>query len=487
VRAAAPRIRFCDRRTTPTRDSSGRRTEDPGIIGDVPILTRVGSTVSERLAEHVVGTRFEDLPADVVEHAKDLLIHHLSLAFQSRATAEGSRAVDVACALGAGASTIVADVRRAGLSGALLANADLVAMSPIEDFHTPSGLHLGRMVWPAGWTLAEHVHASGRDLLSAGVLAYDTACALSDQSFITSYKRRPTHVFAPIAVATLASKLLGQDTTHVARVIASSAHLGIGYVDGDSHLWNGFVAQNAVALALLSDPTDRDGLTAIESPKGLYVTNYGRVPIDLDARLAALGREYGILGASTKRYPSSGSHIVPLDLSEELVQRHRIRADDVTRVVVTLAGDYRDRFAHMEAGADMAEPSDSEVERSLRIKLALLLVEGRITYQPRAAHARIGGVRETVPKIELRFELPSLDDARVELYLRDGRVIRDERAFAPYPKGDWGAWLRRDGERFLTAGRLAELERRLTALEEVDDIGSVLALTVPDRQTQDPA
>ena len=445
------------------------------------VMTTVSSTVSERLAEHVVATRFDDLGDDVVEHAKDLLVHHLALAFESRSTPAASRAVEVARLLGGGASRIVGHRVRVGLSPAVLANTELVAMAPREDFHTPSGLHLGRSVWPAGWTLGEHVHASGRDLLAAAVAAYDAGCVLADQSYILSYKRRTTHVFSPFASAALASRLLGHDVRRTARVIAWSAHLGIGYVDGDSYHFDGFVAQNAVALALLADPAERGGLTAIESDKGLLVTNYGRAPQDVAARIDALRHRHEILGASTKRYPSSGSHIVALDLSEELVQRHRIRAGDVERVVVTLAGDYRDRFAHMEAGAEMDAPTDADVERSLRIKLALLLVEGRITYRPGAAHARLPGVRETLPKIELRFALPSLDDARVELHLRDGRVVREERSFAPYPKGDWGAWLRRDGERFLSAARLAELERMLTSLEDVTDVGAVVAATIPDR------
>jgi len=438
------------------------------------------STVSERLADHVVGTRFDDLPDRVVEHAKDLLIHHLSLVFESRATPEGAREVDVACALGSGPSTIVGDRRTAGLAGALLANTALVSMSPLEDFHR-SGLHLGRMVWPAGWTLAEHVHASGRELIAAGAVAYDAGCILSDSSNLTDYRRRPTHVLAPIAVAALASRLLRHDARRAARVIASSAHLGIGYVDGDSYRWNGFVAVDTVALALLAEATDRDGLAAIEGEKGILVANFGRVPPDLDARIANLGRDHEILGASTKRYPSSGSHIVALDLSEGLVQRHAIHADDVESVVVTLGTDYRDRFAYMEAGAEMSDPTDLDAERSLRLKLALLLLEGRISYRPRAADVRRAGIREAVRKISLAFALPTLDDARVEIHLRDGRVVRDEGAFAPYPKGDWGAWLRR-GEGFLSERRLNELERMMTSLEDVADLAEVLRCTVPDRE-----
>ena len=39
---------------------------------------------------------------------------------------------------------------------------------------------------------------------------------------------------------------------------------------------------------------------------------------------------------------------------------------------------------------------------------------------------------------------------------------------------------RADGERFLSQTKLAELERLLSNLEDVDEVGEVLACTVPD-------
>jgi 2-methylcitrate dehydratase PrpD len=445
----------------------------------------VSGAVSERLAEHVVATRFEDLSDALVEHAKDLFVHHLSLAFAEQGTAAGARSVELGRELSAGAqtATIVGHKTRASLLGGLLANTELVGGQVIDDFHMPSGLHLGRLVWPLGWTLGEHVRASGRDLLTAVVLSYDTACTLADPALITDYRRRPQHVFAPVAAATVATKLFGHDAQRAARTLSWSAHLAMGIVDGDSSHWDALVAQNAVTVALLADTDreDRTGIDAIEGGHGLYASYYGRRPDGLEGRLASLGRDYAILGASTKRYPSSAAHIVPLDLAEELVQRHGVRAADVERLTVTLGADFRGRFAHMDAGADKADPTDLEVMRSLRAKLALLLVDGRMTYLAGAADLRRPGVRETIAKIELRFELPRLFDGRIEIFLRDGRVLRDERSLTPYPKGDWAAWLRRDGERFLSKARLAELERMLASLEDVRDMRDVLVRTVPDR------
>jgi hypothetical protein len=73
-----------------------------------------------------------------------------------------------------------------------------------------------------------------------------------------------------------------------------------------------------------------------------------------------------------------------------------------------------------------------------------------------------------------------VDRAGLEIVMNGGRTLHAEGAVRPAPKCDWSAWLRKDGERFLSQPRLAELERLLAHLEDVDDVGEVLACTVPD-------
>ena len=64
-------------------------------------------TVAERLADHVVNTRFEDLPGEVVEHTKELLAFNLSVAFAGRFTEKGKAAVALAQRLSAGCGATV--------------------------------------------------------------------------------------------------------------------------------------------------------------------------------------------------------------------------------------------------------------------------------------------------------------------------------------------------------------------------------------------
>ena len=439
--------------------------------------------MSERLADHVVGLRFEQLPDAVVERTKDLLVHQLALAFAGRATDEGQRAVALAYELSAeaGASTVVGHAPKATLLDAIYAHS-VLSSGQLDDFQFPSGLHLGRSCHPVAWVLGERERSSGRELIAAVVAGYDAACTLALPELIRSYTRRPQNAFASFASTAIAVRLLGHDREDAARAIAHSAHLAIGIVEGQEGPTNSaLVARDAVMAALIAR-ADGEIPPTIEGSHGLYMAFFGYVPDGLEPNLASLGKDFSILGASRKEYPSSASHFTALDRALDLLQRTGLRAAAVSRLVATLAEDFRGRFGYMEAGVEKPEPSDEEILRSLRVKLAILLVDGAIEPLPTRARFREPAVQAVLPAVSLSFEpRRPLDFARIEITTTDGRTFSTAGGFAPYPKGDWSAMLRKDGERFLSEPRLARLERLLTRLEEVVDVGEVLAATVPDR------
>ena len=442
-------------------------------------------TVSQRLAEHAIGTRFEDLPDTVVEHAKDLVVYDLACAFAGRFSTEGRQAVALAHRLSAGgdAATIVAHRERATLVDAIFAHTEL--MGEEADKHLAAKLLAGISIHPVAWVLGEHAHASGRELITALVVGYDAAVKLAEPvAMAGDYTRMPHKcAFAPFAAAAIAARLLRQDRSRAAETIARAAHLGMGNNEGysDARVF-GLIARNAVVEAMLPPLKWTETLRGVESPNGLYAMLFGGVPDRLAASLGTLGRDYAILGSNTQRYPGSASHVAALEAARELLAEVMPRGADVTSVVAVLPDEFRGRFGKAETVIDRAEPREADLISSLRLRLAILLVEGAIV-RPTLAHLDDSDVGSVLAKISLAFERRPDDYARIEVRLADGRTLRREGATPPSTKGDWPALLRKDGQRFLSAARLAKLEALLTHLEEVEDVGDVLACTVPDVET----
>jgi 2-methylcitrate dehydratase PrpD len=451
---------------------SGRAAGRSGSASDRP--------VSERLAEYVVSLRFADIPDEVVEHAKDLLIDQVGLAFGGRSTPAGKRAIALAheMSAGAGTSTLVGERRRVALLEAVFAHSVLLGYM-LDDVAIRTILHIGRVAHPVAWVLGERQRASGRDLITAVVLAYDLAHRLAEPRLARDYVRQPHNAFAPFAAVAVAARLLRHDVAHAADAIAHAAHLGMGLVEGTRVETAGMIARSAVTAAFLAEPGG-DGPRAIESPRGLYAAFFRTSPEGLEERLAQLGRDFAIMETSTKRYPGSASHIVPLELTSEFVRESRLSEDDMRTLRVTLSEDFRGRFDHMESRIDVVDPTDTDIARSLRVKLAIILTRGKIVPVPARADFTDAAVRRALPKVELAFAPGPTDRAAVRIERRDGSVVEREGTFTRYPKGDPSERLRRDGARFLSEPKLAELERQLTHLEDVPDVSAILASTVPD-------
>jgi 2-methylcitrate dehydratase PrpD len=454
----------------------------------LPAAPRVGAAaVSERLAEHVVCTRFEDLPPEVIEKAKDLLVYHIALAFGGCFSDRGARAVALAHELsdGAGKSTIVGARHPATLLDAVFAHSELIGVHR-DARHLRSKTTLGRVADPVAWVLGERLHASGRELITALVVGYDASCKLGEaQAMGGDYTRVPHKcAFAPFAATAVAVRLLGYERARAAVAIGRAAHFGMGLNAGleDSFAFSA-IARSAVMAALVPQSDESAILHAIEGPHGLYAALFGAPPDGLAGALATLGFDYSILGASTQADRGSASHIAPLHAARTLVEEARPRVEDIEQVVATLPDEFRGRFAYQESRLERAEGVSDRVAaviRSLQLKLAVLLVTGVVVSEPTLADFDDPRVQEALSKVTLVFESMPVDRARIEIELKDGRALRADGAAKPAPKGDWSAWLRMDGERFLSDARLSELDRLLTHLEDVDDVGDVLGCTVPD-------
>lgn len=439
------------------------------------------TTLSEQLADYVVSTEFDDLPAEVVEHAKDLLINQVGLALSGRSSDVGRRAIALAHELsaGAGTSTLVGERQRVMLLDAIFAHSVLIGQE-LDDASFPSALHVGRITHPVAWVLGERQHVSGRELLVAVVVGYDVACRLVSPELMRDYLHLPQGAVTPLAAAAVAARSLRHDRARTAHAIAYAAHLGAGLVEGAEVVTSGVLARNGTLAALLAQPrTDR--LRTIEGPRGVIATWFGADMLDVESALASLGREFAIMGTSTKRYPGSASHILALEFTKELLTRSAASADDIVGLVVTLSDDFRARFEYIEQSIDIPDPTDHGVAHSLRAKLAVLLAHGGTVFQPTRAQFDDPAVRAALPKVSLRFEpARPLAYGRVRLSLSDGRSLEREGIFQPYPKGDWSAWLREGGEPYLSATRISKLERLLTHLEEVEDIANVMACLRPE-------
>ena len=138
---------------------------------------------TRKLAELVAHTSYEDLPPEVVERAKVVLLDTLSCAVAgyTKAPEECGWIIRMAKELGgAPESTIWMDGTKVSALAAALANSCMVHTIDFDDTHLESVAHLGSSLLGAVLALGEKCHATGKEILTAFVLGFEVAARVGN-------------------------------------------------------------------------------------------------------------------------------------------------------------------------------------------------------------------------------------------------------------------------------------------------------------------
>jgi 2-methylcitrate dehydratase PrpD len=238
--------------------------------------------------------------------------------------------------------------------------------------------------------------------------------------------------------AAAAAELLGLDQARFAHALATVATFAAGLqqafrMDSMSKpLHAGRAAEAGVTAALAAAQGVTGSLDILEGEAGL-----GRAMSDnpdWEKAVATLGRDFHITRITFKNHACCGHTFAPIDGALALQAQHGIRADDIEQISI---GTYR---AALEVAGYESPATPAEARFSVKYTVASALVHGSVrlaAFEP----ARMNDVatRALMKKITLTLD-PELDAAfpgqraaRVEIRLRDGRVLS---WLQPFRKGD---------------------------------------------------
>ncbi len=165
-----------------------------------------------QLADFIVHTPLEDIPADILHEAKRTLINVLAVAL-SASEDPSAAALEAWDGQPDGGPASVIGRGRASLERAALVNGYLAHLQDYDDTHFPTILHPSAPTWPAALAAAEHRGTSGRETLAAFALGAEVACRVA-MSIHPWHYDAGWHITGTVGVfgaAAAASRLLGLD------------------------------------------------------------------------------------------------------------------------------------------------------------------------------------------------------------------------------------------------------------------------------------
>lgn len=386
--------------------------------------TLTDEAAARRIAAFAQELTFEDIPESTVNHAKKLLLMGISWSLLGvRKQGDASILQILGRAGHTGASTVFGTDCRASCADAAFANAVHAQIYDCNDGHSTRGAyHAGRVLIPSVCSVAEHLHASGKSLLTALIFGYEIA----HRTYLDTPRSRSDGIGAAAAAGQLLHLSADQFVNALFLADQHGPHLypGPGNFNSDAnHICNGMIARTAVESAFLA----KKGLTADKGYSTLHLD--GDLPEAGDEKLFLAGQIY-IKPFIACRYLHNA-----IEMALAFRAAHHELIGDIERIDINVVMTAEFVAQHVPPDAYF-----KTAHFSIPYNVACALLDGEIDERQstpeRIAADDVQGLQEKVavqlcPRNNSEFPADSYP-TDMKISLKDGRTFSDSKLF---PKG----------------------------------------------------
>jgi aconitate decarboxylase len=449
-----------------------------------------------KIAEFVSGLTYEQIPADVRERIKLLMLDSLGCAIYGanlewcrilRGTLE---ALDVTRT-----TSVWGTAARLSSPHAALLNGTQVQGFELDDVHRKAVLHVGAVTLPALIAVAEsHAKLSGRDFLTAAVAGYEIGprvglCMGQEHIGQGWHSGATVGIFSAAAGAARALSLDADKTVHALGIAGtqSSGLMAAQYGAMVKRMHAGRAAQSGLYAALLAQNSFTGIVDVFEAPYGGFCTTFSRSQdrFNLAELSAGLGQKFETMGIALKFYSCVGSNHTTLDAIADIRKRRPFALDDIERIVV-----HGSQVTVDHVGWPYQPEGLTAAQLNLPFCVATLLIEGDVfvdEFTPECVddESRINLSRKV--KVVHDPAITALGAAyrhkvRVEIHFRDGSIETETREA---PRGSEQSFASAEDIiakfRKLSRGAMAQtqqdaLVKAVMRLEELADSRELIAL-----------
>ncbi len=456
------------------------------------------ATMTETIARWACDLKYEDLTPEAIDASKRFIYDSLGCALGGYQVHDVKIFLDHYRTLGAkGDCSIVGSGEKMDPVAASLLNALMIRAMDYNDIYWKQDPSHPSDAISAGIALAERDHKSGKDLILATVLGYDITMRLCHIA-VPGIRERGWHHATLMAYASpiIAGKMLGLTVEQMQHAIgiASSHCFTLGCaVAGKLTMMKNTVSpmatRDGVEAALLAQAGYTGPEGVLEGKEGMeHCLGEGW---DYDWVTKDLGKKFMITDCGMKSFPIEALMHSPVSATLHLLKEHSLKAEDVQEVMIESIA----RAADILSDPAKYKPESKEsADHSLPYCIAAALAELRVTPQEfkedklwderlRSQMAKV----KVVANDEFEKAFPAKQCTRVTITTTDGRKLTHAR---DVPKGDprdpmtiedlqvkFGAL----AEPIMTDKRRAELKEAVFTLDAIDDVGTLMALTVADK------
>jgi 2-methylcitrate dehydratase PrpD len=448
--------------------------------------------VTRELAHFAVRLGYDEIPAEVVEKAKDCILDQLGVELIGSTLECNKIAYKYVVEQGTkDESTIVNYGTKVSALDAAFVNATFGQGCELDDVGFGSGGHLGAATVPVALALSGKRTVSGRELIASVVTGYDVMYRMLF-AVRPSANRRGFHshgIAGPFAAAATAGRLLKLSGEEMVNAFGIAGSHSAGSTEYDltggevKRIHAGLAARAGIQSAMLAQLGLTGPPTIVEGERGfckVFADQY-----NLSSITENLGTDFKIMRTWFKIYPCVSTGQGAIDALAVLMERDRIRPEEVQEINVWLS-----ETAAGHGGA-IYEPTDvTSAQFSLPFSLALRLLknDNHLRDYMDPSLWRDAGLLALAKRVTIHGDPQSIGDrnyaVRIEIKRRDATIAS---AYQEFPRGCPLNPISRNDlqEKFielagsvLHGSRIEQVIERVDRIENLNDVSSLSSLLV---------
>lgn len=453
----------------------------------------VGRDLTREVAEFIISTDFEDIPAAVLHLAKKSILDGFGLALAGSVAESGSIIKRYLKTLATpGKAIVIGTEMQTAARFAAFANGVGMHADDFDDTQLAVasdrvyGLltHPTAPCLPAAFSEAHIGGLGGREFVTAYVIGIDVECKIAEAISPRHYQHgfHATATCGPFAAAGSVGHLRNFDRDTMVRALGIAGSQSGGLRENFGTMTKPFHAGRAAESGIVACDLAGMGWTAtdkiLEAPRGFFQAHGGGY--EVDSIRGKLGSPWSFAdpGISIKPHPSGSLTHPGMTLMLDLIAEHGIIAEEVEKVDVGTNHNMLNALIHHR-------PQDElQAKFSMEFCLAILLLEGQAHLQEFTDEVVLRpDVRQMIERVNFQVH-PEAEKAGydkmttlITIHLKDGRKISGCSDFgkgSPANPLSWGGV----GEKFYRCADFARWPRNKTEdivglVEQIESLDSL--------------
>ena len=458
-------------------------------------------TIAHMLAEYAGKLKYTDLPEDVVHEVKRRVIDSIGCAIGAL-NSEPAKIARKIASLTKGSSSIIGTNLKTSPDLAAFANGVAIRYLDYNDTYlAKEPAHPSDNI-SACLAVAEDENKSGKDLITAIVLAYEIQCRLCDAASLR--QRGWDHVtYGAFSSALAAAKLMGlsvEKTVH-ALGLAGVANIALRQTRvGELSMWKGCAFANTARNAVFAVMLAKNGMTGpapiFEGEKGFMKLVSGLLKLEKFGSPAKRGgrtKPFKILDTYIKFYPaeyhSQSAIEAAIELRKEILSQGISLERDIKSIYIKT---FDAAYEIIGSGSERWNPKTRETaDHSLPYCVAVALIDGEVGLsqftEKRIKDKKLHNLMQKVEVTEdeeLTSQYPEAMPNLIEIATKGGRQFSRK---IMYPKGhpknpmtdnEVEEKFRRLTKGFFSANNINAILSRLWLLEDVKGVKELAGMAV---------